>query len=71
MSVEAALDDNADIRSDTDAFEVEDPPLTVGDTDTGVDIRRQISDLEALLDAYRTGMLAERPHMATGGIMRV
>ena len=71
VSVEAALDDNADIRSDTDAFEVEDPPLTVGDTDTGVDIRRQISDLEALLDAYRTGMLAERPHMATGGIMRV
>ena len=34
-------------------------PLTVGDTDTGVDIRSQIADLRALLDAYRSGELPE------------
>ena len=59
-SIADVLDLNADIMSDDDRFEVEPRPLTVGDTDTGVDIRSQIADLRALLDAYRAGELPER-----------
>jgi fructose-1,6-bisphosphatase-3 len=59
-SIEAALDDNADIASDTDQFEVNDHPLSISDTDTGARIRSQIADLTALLGAYRTGELPER-----------
>ena len=46
--------------SDDDRFELEARPLTVGDTDTGDEIREQIRDLRALLDAYRSGELPER-----------
>nr|WP_239471416.1 fructose-bisphosphatase class III [Olsenella profusa] len=42
-SIADVLDLNADIMSDDDRFEVEPRPLTVGDTDTGVDIRSQIA----------------------------
>lgn len=59
-SIADVLDLNADIMSDDDRFEVEPRPLTIGDTDTGTDIRDQISDLRALLDAYRAGELPER-----------
>ena len=59
-SIADVLDLNADIMSDDDRFEVEPRPLTVGDTDTGVDIRSQIADLRALLEAYRAGELPER-----------
>ncbi|WP_455136403.1 fructose-1,6-bisphosphatase [Thermophilibacter sp.] len=59
-SIADVLDLNADIMSDDDRFELEPVPLTVGDTDTGADIRSQIADLRALLDAYRRGELAER-----------
>ena len=48
------------VRSDDDRFELEPRPLTVGDTDTGDEIREQIADLRALLDAYRDGELPER-----------
>ena len=65
VSVEAALGDNTDIRSETESFETEDPPLTVGDTDTGRSIRRQIAELEELLETYRSGTLPERQHPAT------
>ena len=54
------LDLNADIMSDDDRFEIYPRPKTIGDTDTGVQIRGQVADLRALLDAYRTGMLPER-----------
>ena len=53
------LDLNTDIMSDDDRFEVNPRPLTINDTDTGADIREQISDLRALLDGYRTGELPE------------
>ena len=46
--------------SDDDRFELEARPLTINDTDTGADIREQIFDLRALLNAYRTGELPER-----------
>ncbi len=54
------LDLNADIMSDDDRFEIYPSPKTIGDTDTGTQIRGQVADLRALLDAYRTGLLPER-----------
>ena len=59
-SIDDVLDLNKDIMSDDDRFWVETRPLTIGDTDTGADIRGQIADLRDLLDAYRTGILAEK-----------
>lgn len=59
-SIDDVLDLNADITSEDDRFEVESVPLTINDTDTGVQIRAQLADLRALLDAYRTGELPER-----------
>ncbi|MBE6479776.1 MAG: fructose-1,6-bisphosphatase [Olsenella sp.] len=59
-SIEDALDLNADIVSETDRFEHAKAQLRVADTDDGVKIRRQIADLEALLEAYRSGEMAER-----------
>lgn len=54
------LDLNADIMTDDDRFEIYPSPKTIGDTDTGTQIRGQVADLRALLDAYRTGLLPER-----------
>ena len=58
-SVAEALENNADIQSETYRFDVADRRRMVSDTDTGAKIRDQISDLRALLDAYRTGKLKE------------
>ena len=54
-----ALVNNADIESDDDTFEREDPPLKIADTDIGKRIHERIAALKALLNAYRTGELAE------------
>ena len=54
-----ALDTNADIMSETDVLERYHEPRRVGDTDTGAEIREQLADLHDLLDAYRSGALAE------------
>ena len=59
-SIADVLDLNADIVSDDDRFQRNPRPLFIGDTDTGADIRGQITDLRALLDAYRTGEISER-----------
>ena len=59
-SIADVLDLNADIVSDDDRFQRNPRPLFIGDTDTGTDIRGQIADLRALLDAYRTGEVLER-----------
>lgn len=59
-SIADVLDLNADIVSDDDRFQRNPRPLFIGDTDTGADIRGQICDLRALLDAYRTGEVPER-----------
>ena len=58
-SIADVLDLNADIVSDDDRFQRNPRPLFIGDTDTGEDIRGQIADLRALLDAYRTGEIPE------------
>ena len=59
-SVEKALDENADIASTTVELEIPDRTVMVSDTDTGADIREQITDLRQLLSAYRNGILPER-----------
>ena len=59
-SIADVLDLNADIVSDDDRFQRNPRPLFIGDTDPGADIRGQIADLRALLDAYRTGEIPER-----------
>ena len=59
-SIADVLDLNADIVSDDDRFQRNPRPLFIGDTDTGADLRGQIADLRALLDAYRTGEILER-----------
>ena len=59
-SIADVLDLNADIVSDDDRFQRNPRPLFIGDTDTGADLRGQIADLRALLDAYRTGEIPER-----------
>lgn len=59
-SISDVLDLNADIMSVDDRFEATARPLTIADTDTGADLRGQISDLRALLGAYRGGLLPER-----------
>ena len=59
-SIKDVLDLNADIMSDDDRFRRWPRELTVGDTDSGVQIREQIADLRALLAAYRSGELPER-----------
>ena len=59
-SIEDALDLNADIISDSDRFERAKEPILVKDCDNGQRIRKQITELKALLAAYRDGELAER-----------
>ena len=59
-SIKDVLDLNADIMSEDDRFRRWPRPLTVGDTDAGDQIREQIGDLRALLDAYRSGVLPEK-----------
>ena len=59
-TVEEALTRNQDIQSETNFFAPVTQRIMVSDTDTGVEIRGQISDLRKLLDAYRNGILPER-----------
>ena len=58
-SVEDAILRNVDIQSETTSFEPHDQRIMVSDTDTGDEIRAQISDLRQLLDAYRCGLIPE------------
>lgn len=60
LSIEAALSANADILSNTTVIEREERELKVADTDEGRALAEQIGDLRALLEAYRSGELAER-----------
>ena len=60
-SVEAALARNADIVDESErVITVPAQRLHIRDTDIGAEIRVQIADLQALLDAYRTGEIPER-----------
>lgn len=59
LGIEAALDDNADIMSESDVIRRYDHQVLVGETDRGRELRRQIADLEDLLAAFLDGSIPE------------
>ena len=59
-STEAAIEKESDIHSDSSVGKRVLERKLVGDTDIGKDLKEQIEDLECLLEAYRSGKIAER-----------
>lgn len=59
-STEAAIEKESDIHSDSIIIKRVVQRKLVGDTDIGRDLKEQITDLEILLEAYRSGRIAER-----------
>ncbi len=59
-STEAAIEKGSDIHSETIVVKRVEKRKLVGDTDVGMTLKENIADLEKLLEAYRTGALAER-----------
>ncbi|MBP3885285.1 MAG: fructose-1,6-bisphosphatase [Olsenella sp.] len=58
--IEAALDDNADIMSESDVICRYDHQVLVSETDRGKQIAEKIADLTLLIKAYEEGRIAER-----------
>ena len=58
--VEKIIEGEHDPHSKTAILETNTQRIRVRDTDLGRDIQRQIDDLQALLDAYRSGLLKEQ-----------
>lgn len=56
-SVKNAVRQDNDIYSSLDIIDMAPQRLLVADTDTGVRIKRKITDLRALVDAYRNGVV--------------
>lgn len=54
-----AIRENLDIASTTDVFERMESRRKIAETDRGSQLKEQIDDLKALLDAYRNGAIAE------------
>lgn len=59
--VYSVLEQNSDIDSDSFQFEKEYQRKMVADTDSGLQIRASIVELQKLLDCYEKGSLKERP----------
>ena len=59
-STEAAIEKESDIHSESVIVNRVLERKLVGDTDVGRDLKEQITDLEVLLRAYRSGQIAER-----------
>lgn len=59
-SIEAALDGNDDIHSDSQEFMRFQKRVMVGDTDNGHAIKRRIEVMEKLLEGYRKGTVQEK-----------
>lgn len=59
-SVERAIADNLDIRSDRNIVETKSNRLMVRDSDIGRNLLQQIHDLEELLRGYRQGEMKEK-----------
>lgn len=59
-STDAAIEKESDIHSDSTIVKRVVQRKLVGDTDIGKELREQIADLEVLLEAYRSGRIAER-----------
>jgi len=58
-SVEAAVEKESDIHSDITVIEQMPIRRSVGDMDSGKELKQQIADLEKLLAAYREGIIVE------------
>ena len=58
-STEDAIQRGTDIKSTTQIVEMSNRRMLVADTDIGVELRKQIDDLEELLYAYRHGYIKE------------
>ena len=58
-STRAAIENELDIHSSRHMVESVPRRTRVADTDTGVELKREIADLEQLLEAYRTGEIPE------------
>lgn len=59
-SLEAAIEKESDIHSDTFLIKRAAQRKLVANTDIGMELKEQIQDLEQLLDAYRSGRIAEK-----------
>jgi fructose-1,6-bisphosphatase-3 len=59
-SAQKAIEEELYIDSNTQILETNDVRIRVKDTDLGRSIQGQIDDLQALLTAYRTGLIQER-----------
>lgn len=59
-STEDAIKRGTDIKSTTQIVEMSNRRMLVADTDIGVELRKQIDDLEELLYAYRHGYIKEK-----------
>lgn len=59
-STEVAIEKERDIHSDSVIVKRTLERKTVGDTDVGKVLKERIADLEALLDAYRSGQIIEK-----------
>jgi len=67
--VEAAVSGELDIHSTRRVVESVDNRTLVANTDTGVELKHKIADLESLLEAYRTGVLPERKSRVNYGTL--
>jgi fructose-1,6-bisphosphatase-3 len=59
-STQKAIEEEKDIHSTILVLEKEVERKRVGDTDIGQELKKQIKDLEMLLDAYRKGVIKEQ-----------
>ena len=59
-STKDAIQRGTDIKSTTQIVEMSNRRMLVADTDIGVELRKQIDDLEELLFAYRHGYIKEK-----------
>ena len=59
-SIKTALEENKDIESTADRIETIDKRVMVRDSDIGKNIKKQIKELEELLEGYRQGEIKER-----------
>lgn len=58
-SAKDAIEKGTDIKSTTQIVEMSSNRMLVADTDIGVELRKQIADLEKLLYAYRHGLISQ------------
>jgi len=59
-STQDAIEEENDILSNVSYLQPNVKRKTVADTDGGLEMQRQISDLEKLLAAYRKGLIKEK-----------